>query len=610
MGLVYVRRLSWFVIGFLVFWMGITLSATAAEARTLRLREGFTSELDARWRSSLDDASARRTLQREVEALFQHEPVPNLPGLSYDLIALGLALEKDGRLEVAANTLELACVVANCGLRVEASRLGISMELGKYYEALGHLSSMFQKALMLEEALGSPLSRSTWMALAFVWGLALFWLLLMFRHMHNFGALLKGESEVLPTWFFGLLPLLASVVMFSFGFGVLSLLLGLTLMLPILSDRERITVLIGLIALVAVATYGSQGDVAVRQVANTSATGFFSVSKHQRARLVVGYDRTRLEGVVGTQLRFGDADGVLKTFAELRTAKSGGIDIDDDAGLVNSEGIAQAILGDTDAALSSFRRSAQLNPSRFESVYNAYSILKGMNKDAEAQAYLNKSLQLDSEAVGARIAEAFVGDIEGYVYLNSLAWYHWFTWRDVRQGGRDFAANVFEFLRSKLVVAVGSSVLFLMALLLAVFLEKRVTFHFGCPSCGKPTLQSRAEFKEAPVLCECCRLDVVTASSLARGDLHRHENRVRRWGRSRGILSQVALFGFPIFRYVLTEAPVRGWFLCTLWVVTSLGLMNALILEGDDGGALSVNVVLSVLLFVFTWVGALQRKWS
>lgn len=201
-----------------------------------------------------------------------------------------------------------------------------------------------------------------------------------------------------------------------------------------------------------------------------------------------------------------------------------------------------------------------------------------------------------------------MGDIEGFVYLDSTRWWRHDWNAIVVGGGTALCTQVFKVLDAAPAYIYGLLCLALIAGVCCLTLERRANYFFACPSCGKPTAQPRSVYLESPVLCECCRLDVATASSLDRSDLLRHEARVRRWEASRRAVYGVSLFVFPIYRYVLGGAPIRALLLSICFVLTGSGVLSGLYLDGGGGAAFNINLLAFMMLYVVCFFGAHQRS--
>ena len=594
----------------LVLWGSILLTAGLVHGaeQDASFREDFVLELESEWLASIENEGRLTAILKRVEAKFEFEPVPRFPGLSRQLADLGDELYQEDSLGASAKTLSLACIVDDCDLGVELRRMSVALADGDYHAAASHTSTLFQKAWMLPRVVGRPLDTTTLISLSLVFGMTLFWFLVMLKYINGFGVAVKGDSHLLSSWLVGLLPLGLSMGLLWLGYGLTVFLVWGVLLIPIMTNRERWLLVLSAVFLVGTVFIGDIYQGSRARTGSDDVSDRFLGSGRQSALLDSGATRQRLESVLVRQLRFGDADGVLATIGKARRRNTPNIVVEHDEGLLNSEGIAYGIIGQMDSALSRFEASYQFNPGRFESAYNAFTVLKGMGRDKEAQVYLDHSLKLDSKAVGARIAESAVGDIEGFVYLDSTRWWKRDWVRLLSRQAKAASAEVRRLVGGTSIFVYGLFILLVIGLILSSMLERRLKVYFPCPSCGKPTAQTRIAFYESPLLCELCRLDVATASRLPRSELQRHEDRVRRWQRLSKAQTVVAVCFFPIFRYVLTDAPIRGLVLSWLFVFLGIGTLGGLVVAGLDELDFFINASLFGLLHVCMVLGARQRS--
>jgi hypothetical protein len=599
-----------------VFLIVLVLTSLAgfSSGKSLTFSPSFVSDFEQAWHDSRLVKTDRSSLHEVTVKLFDTNAPPRFPGLASMLLDDAIILDSTDSIEAAHEARQMACLVSDCPAPVHWQLMTYEAFAGNGLNVLGHFSGLVIGLVDLFRWIGGPFSLITVLTLAFVLGALLFVVLVILRHAYALGVALGGRLPFISGSAFALLPFLVMAYALHFGGGVLSVFLGGLLVLPVVTRREALMVCGCAGLFVGMTGLGSVPDGSVILNRVPAKLDYFTTSTQQRANLNPTVDTAILERQLSDDLRFTRLGSLRRVMSGIRKDHPGLLNAPVGAGIINLEGVGHALVGEHAEALVAFAQSASLVPDRFEPLYNQIKLLKSLNRDDETLGLLSKALSLDASEMGNRIAADFDyhRDLEGFVFFSSVPFWHtWGASVSVASvsAGVDCALWILDTsFRGDLAMAVFV-LLLIAAFLSQTFFRERMLF-LPCSSCGEGTLQSRTVYEAGVLDCELCRLDVTSASRLARDDLHRHTVRVSFWSFINRLIEGVGIWGYPGLNLLQTRAPVRAFLFGVCFIIASAGIVLSIGNTSGSSWALETNVGLLGLIWLSGVLIVRQRERS
>ena len=191
--------------------------------------------------------------------------------------------------------------------------------------------------------IGGGLGLSVLALLGIGFGSILFLVLVISRHAYAFGTAVSGRLPYMSAPVYAICPVLVPVMLILAGYGVISLVVGVGMVLPLVKRREAIWTFVAVIFLWQLTGEPPR----VREGILADGVGVedqrFSNSDRQRLLAFQAMDMEMLELQIIDDLRLSNLNRALRQLEELRLRRPE-IDTQDwAAGLVNLEGVAQAL---------------------------------------------------------------------------------------------------------------------------------------------------------------------------------------------------------------------------------------------------------------------------
>lgn len=591
----------------------IFLSQTGQlSAKEVYFSHAFVADFEQAWRASRLVKTDRSALYEATRKAFATELPPNFPGLADMLLRDAEVLEAAGSPEASHQAALMACLVSKCTAPVHWRLMKHELFEGDTLNALAHFSDLVVGFVGLFKWIGGPLSLSTGLSLALVLSALSFGILVTFRHAYLFGVALSARVPLASASAFALVPIMTIAYGLSVGGGVLSIFLGGLIVLPLVARGETLVFCgcVGLFACLGVAPSVKEDPQILNAIPDK--LHYFTMSTQQRTILNPVADVALFERQLADDLRFSRTDTVRKVIDEVRAAHPALLDSPEGAGVLNLEGIGHAIHGEHAEALVLFEKASSLVPHRFEPMYNQIKLLKSLNRDSEGMQLVSEALALDAKEMGARIAADFEysRDLDGFAIFSSVPiWHAWMgpSSLDRVMVGVDCVLWILgDGFRAD--TALPLFVVVLLGLLFSRLFFRGRLLYLPCSSCGEGTLQSREVYGSGGFDCELCRLDVTSASRLARGDLHRHTLRVSFWSLNSRIIKWSGTWVYPGLRLLQTRAPVRAFFYGVGASWLTLGAVLSVKDTASSSWALGTNICLLALLWLSGVLVVRQRE--
>ena len=155
--------------------------------------------------------------------------------------------EKDE--EAWRSSLLLACTVADCDGSTYWRLFRDSLSSGDAMGCLAHFSALVMALPRSIHRIGGGLGLSVLALLGIGFGSILFLVLVISRHAYVFGTAVSGRLPYMSAPVYAICPVLVPVMLILAGYGVISLVVGVGMVLPLVKRREAIWTFVAVIFL-------------------------------------------------------------------------------------------------------------------------------------------------------------------------------------------------------------------------------------------------------------------------------------------------------------------------------------------------------------------------